>query len=177
MTACNEYGKAIFMLSEELNTTDSMLTDILAADEIFQSNPDYIKLLDTPAIAKEEKLALADQAFRSLDSNLLNLIKILCENHAVYTFSEVKKTYVALYNESRGIENVEAVTAVPMTEEQLSRMKERLAKMTGKRIIIKNTVDPKILGGVKLRYSGVQLDGSVKTRLTTFEKSLKNTVI
>jgi F-type H+-transporting ATPase subunit delta len=56
-------------------------------------------------------------------------------------------------------------------------MKEKLAKMTGKTIIIKNTVDKSILGGVKLRYSGIQLDGSVKTRLDTFEKSLKNTVI
>ena len=45
------------------------------------------------------------------------------------------------------------------------------------RIIVKNTVSPEILGGVKLRYSGIQLDGSVKTRLDKFEASLKNTVI
>ena len=30
---------------------------------------------------------------------------------------------------------------------------------------------------MKLRYSGVQLDGSVKTRLDKFEDALKNTVI
>jgi len=56
-------------------------------------------------------------------------------------------------------------------------MAEKLASTTGKKIIIKNTVTPEILGGVKLRYSGKQLDGSVKTRLDKFEQSLKNTVI
>ena len=46
--------------------------------------------------------------------------------------------------------------------------------MTGKKIILKNTVKPEILGGVMLRYSGIQLDGSVKSRLDAFERSLKN---
>ena len=172
-----EYGKALFMLTEECGTTDTALADILAADEIFKSNPEYVKLLDTPAITKAEKLALADEAFSSLDESVLNLIKLLCERHSVHTFSEVRKVYSSLYDESRGIEHVEAVTAVPMTEEQLSRMAEKLADVTGKKIIIKNTVAPEILGGVKLRYSGKQLDGSVKTRLDKFEQGLKNTVI
>ena len=46
--------------------------------------------------------------------------------------------------------------------------------MTGKKIILTNTVKPEILGGVMLRYSGIQLDGSVKSRLDAFSRSLKN---
>ena len=137
MAASNEYGKALFMLTEECGTTDTAIADISAANEIFKQNPDYIKLLDTPAITKAEKLALAEEAFRTLDGNLKNLIKLLCERHSVYTFGQVYDTYLALYNESRGIESVEAVTAVSMTDEQISRMTEKLSSMTGKRIIIK----------------------------------------
>ena len=177
MILSNEYGKALFMLTEECGSSDAVLNDVTLAYEILKQNPDYVKLLDTPAISKAEKLALAEEAFSSLDENLKNLIKMLCERHIVYTLPDVYATYVALYNESRGIEKVEAVTAVPMTEEQISRMTEKLSSMTGKKIIIKNTVAPEILGGVKLRYSGKQLDGSVKTRLDKFEASLKNTVI
>lgn len=177
MTAGKEYGRALFMLAEECGSTESVLRDVCAADEIFKINPKYVKLLDTPAITKAEKLSLIDEAFSSLDKNLVNLIKILCERHSVFTFHEVTKEFSALYDASRGIEHVEAVTAVAMSERQLERMREKLSAMTGKKIIIKNTVCPEILGGVKLRYSGTQLDGSVKTRLDSFEKSLKNTVI
>ena len=49
-----------------------------------------------------------------------------------------------------------------------------LQVMTGKKIIIKNTVEPEILGGVMLRYSRIQLDGSVKSRLDAFSESLRN---
>ncbi len=177
MTAGKEYGRALFMLAEESLSTDEVFASVTAADEIFKSNPKYVKLLDTPAITKSEKLSLVDEAFYSLDESVRNLIKILCERHSVFTFSEVKKAFSELYDASRGIEHVEAVTAVAMTEAQLLKMAERLSAMTGKKIIIKNTVSPEILGGVKLRYSGKQLDGSVKTRLDAFEKSLKNTVI
>ena len=177
MTAFNEYGKALFLLSEESGSTETVLFDVKAADEIFSKNPAYVKLLDTPAITKSEKLHLVDEAFKALDLSVKNLIKILCERHSVFSFCDVAKTYLALYDESRGIEHVEAVTAIAMTEEQLDAMKAKLSEITGKQIIIKNTIDPKILGGAKIRYSGIQIDGSVKTRLDKFEMSLKNTVI
>ncbi len=172
-----EYGKALFMLTEETGSTETVLSDVLAAAEIFKENPAYVRLLDTPAITKSEKLALADEAFSTLDVSVLNLIKILCERHSTHAFGRVARTFLALYNDSRGIEEVEAVSAVQMSEEQILRMTEKLSAMTGKKIILKNTVSPEILGGVKLRYSGIQLDGSVKTRLDKFEASLKNTVI
>ena len=49
--------------------------------------------------------------------------------------------------------------------------------MSGKQIIVRNTHDPKLLGGMKLRYSGIQLDGSIRTRLDSFEKSIGALVI
>ena len=177
MAGYNEYAKALFLITEEEGVTELALSDIKLVMQALQENPDYIKLLDTPAVSKSEKLLLIDEAFSGITQSLKNLLKILCEKHSVFLFSEIGKNYEAIYNESRGIEKVEAVTAIPMNEKQLEKMREKLEKMTGKKIIIKNTVDKGILGGVKLRYSGIQLDGSVKTRLNSFEKSLKNTVI
>ena len=64
-----------------------------------------------------------------------------------------------------------------MTESQKDALAKKLAANLGKTIVIKNTVDKTILGGVKLRYAGIQLDGSVQKRLESFEKNLKNIVI
>ena len=177
MTAHKEYGRALFLLCEETATTESVREDISTVCEVFAENPKYLKLLDTPVIPRDEKLSLIDEAFDSVDENLKNLLKILTERHLVYSFPLIAREYNALYDESRGIERVEAITAIPMTSEQTERLKARLEGMTGKHIIIKNTVSPEILGGVTLRYSGRQIDGSVKTRLDKFEKSLKNTVV
>ena len=177
MIDAKEYGKALFLLTEETRTTKKVAEELLGVKKLLCENPRYIKLLDTPALAKEEKLALVDRAFASLDGNLLNFLKILCEKHAVYQLPRVADVYAALYDEARGIERVEAVTAVAMTEKQLSALTNKLAALTGKSIVIRNTIDPTILGGVVLRYAGTQLDGSLRARLESFEKSLKDLVI
>ncbi len=177
MIDAKEYAKALFLLTEELRTTDAVADQLKTVKRILSENPKYIQLLDTPALVKEEKLSLIDRAFASLDGNLLNLIKILCEKHAVYQFSRMADSFAVLYDESRGIERVEAVTAVAMQKQQIAALKKKMELITGKTVMIHNTVDPSVLGGVILRYSGTQLDGSIRARLEGFEKALKDLVI
>ena len=177
MINATEYGKALFLLSEERGTTEKVLSDVRIAKDALTKNPKYSKLADTPAISKDEKTALIKDAFSALDSDLVNLLMILCEKHSTYQFPKVADAYFALYDQSRGIERVEAITAVPMTGAQLDAMKAKLEKTTGKQIIITNKIDRAILGGVKLRYAGIQLDGSLKKRLDTLESSLKSIII
>ena len=177
MTVKSEYGRALFLLAKESGATEKIKSDLTAAVKAMEMMPEYTKLLDTPAIEKEEKIRLCDEAFRGLDEYVVNVIKMLAEKHSAKMLPSVLKAYVSLYNEDMGIEEVEAVTASPMKKSQLDAMKAKLEQMTGKTVIIKNTVDASILGGVKLRYEGKQIDASVKTRLDGFAEALKNIVI
>ncbi|MBO7195854.1 MAG: ATP synthase F1 subunit delta [Clostridia bacterium] len=177
MTDAKEYGKALFLITEEDGVTEQVLADVKTANSVFRANPDYIKLLNTPAISAGERVELVTKAFAGLDERLCNLIKILTEKRSVHLFAKAAEVYFDLYDESRGILRVEAVTAIPLTGAQSDAIAKKLSSSLGKRIIIKNTLDRSILGGVKLRYADVQLDGSVKTRLDKFEEALKNTVI
>lgn len=177
MTGAKEYAKALFLLTEEENTTESALGELSALADIMSDSPEYSRLLDTPALPKEERLSLIDEALSSFDERLLSLIKILAEARLTRIVPELCREYYALYREARGILDAEAITAIPMSASQLEAMKQKLEAETGKKVILKNTVDKSTLGGVMLRYEGVQLDGSVKTRLDKFEEALTETVI
>ena len=172
-----EYGKALFLLTEERESTERALPDVRIARQLISENPEYSRLADTPALPKEEKLALIGEAFASLDGDVVSLLKILVNKHSVALFPKVADEYLALYDKSRNIERVVAISAIEMTEQQLSTLANKLEKQTGKTVIIENKIDPSILGGVKLRYSGIQLDSSLKTRLDNLEKSLKSLII
>ncbi len=177
MSEAYEYGRALFMLGEEDSLTDVIREDAHTVRAAFGDNPDYIKLLDTPALTKDERLAAIDGSLGTLNENLVNLIKILSGKHMAYLVPKVLDVFDALYDESRGIERVEAISAVAMSEAQIDKLTRRLAEKTGKTIIVKNKVDPSILGGIKVRYMGIQLDGSVKTRLDGFERALRDVII
>ena len=115
MASSKQYGKALFEITEELGVTERVLAEISAAASLFSASPDYPKLLDTPAVPKEERVELVEQALGSLDENLVNLIKILSEQHSTYLLPKISAEYSALYDESRGIERAEAVSAIPMS--------------------------------------------------------------
>ena len=172
-----EYGKALFLLCEEVGSADGVLSDVNILSAALAANGDYLKLLDTPALPKEEKLALADRSTAGLNEYLQNTVKLLIERHRAYLIPAVLRAYVTAYEKARGIERVEAVSAVPLSAEQTERLRAKLSALTGKQIIVSNTVEPELLGGMKLRYMGIQLDGTVRSRLESFEKSLRSLIV
>lgn len=172
-----EYGRALFMLTEEVGSTERVRAEAATVAKLLSDNPEYKSMLDTPALSPDERLALIDEAFGGLNEHLVNLVKMLAKRRMAYAISSTLKAYDEEYMESRGIVRAEAISAVALTDAQRKRLAEKLGKITGKQIIIDNKVDPSLLGGIKLRYMGIQRDGSVKTRLESFAAALNETVV
>lgn len=171
------YGDGLFMLTEELGETEQVKEDFELLCTAIQNNPEFLQLLDTPALSREERIEMIEKAFGKLSRNLVNLFKILSERRSAYLIHKIKDSYMMSYDVSRGIERVEAISIIPLTIEQINKLTVKLEDLTGKKIIVNNTIDPSILGGMKLRYLGQQIDSSIKTKLDKFDKSLKDLVI
>lgn len=171
------YGEALFSLTEELGQTKKVLGDVQTLKAVIKASPEYLDMLDSPALAREERLALIDKSLSSLDKNLVNMTKLLAEKRLCYTLPKVLEHYERAYEISRGIERVEVVSAAVLSDTQKARLKAKLEGITKKQIIISYTHDPSLLGGMKLRYMGIQLDGTVKTKLDGFAKGLAELVI
>ena len=177
MTDMKEYASALFLLCKEEGKTDTVASELETLKQLLAENPEYTRLLDTPAMKKEERLALAEAAFGGFSEYLLNLILILAERHLAMGLPRLCDEFATLYDEERGILRAEAVSAVAMSDEQIKRLADRLGERTGKTVLIKNTVDSGVLGGIKLRYGGTQLDGTVRASLDRFERMLEGSAI
>ncbi len=177
MTDIKEYASALFLLAKEEGRTEAISEELEALRALLLENPEYTRLLDTPALKKEKRLSLASAAFAGFSEYVLNLIMLLAERHLSSELTRVAEVYASLYDEERGILRAEAVTAVKMSDEQIKKLERVLGKATGKTVILKNTVDSSVLGGVKLRYAGSQLDGTVRAGLSRFERAIKESVL
>ena len=171
------YGEALFSLAEELGETEGVKRDVEALEKVLATSPEYLKMLDSPALSREERLALIDGSISSLNKSLVNTAKLLTEKRLAHTLPKVLEHFIRAYELSRGIERVEVISAVPLSDSQKAKLRTKLEGITKKQIIINNTHDPALLGGMKLRYMGLELDGSIKTKLDGFEKRLAELVI
>ena len=172
-----EYGKALFSLAEELSLTERVLEEVNTVSLVLKENPEYSKIQDSPAIAAEEKTALIENAFGGAADILKNLLKILAVNRGFHLIFDIVKEYEALYNESRGICTAQIITARPLDEQRLERIIRTLEEKTGMTVKAKATVDESLIGGIKLRYLGREVDGSIKAKLSNMEKSLKSAIV
>ena len=172
------YGEALYDLARSENLDETILKELDVLAKSFDAEPDFIKLLGTPSLSKEERCRILDDSFRGkVQPYVLNFLKILTEKGYMRHFSHCCDAYRECYNRHHGILVVTAVTAVALTAAQQARLTEKLSGITGKTIDLRNRVDPNVLGGVRLDYDGKRLDDTVAHRLNAIHGVLKNTVL
>ena len=168
-----EYGEGLYALCAEEKIEKDSLQALTALGDAFKSNDQFIKLLSNMALSKEERVKIADDTFRGqIHEYLLNFIKILVERGAMYEFPECVKAYQECYNREHRVVEAEVTTAKPLTEEQKEKLLQRLKEMSGREVVIKEKIDPSILGGVLLQMDGKRYDNSVLYRLKTIRQAI-----
>ena len=172
------YGQALYALAQEESLCDPMLEQLRVLDDVFGKEPDFIRLLSSANLSREERCAIVDDSFRGqVLPYLLNFLKILTEKGYMRYFSDCCRSFTESYNRDNGILSVTAVTAVPLADAQKQKLTEKLASITGKRIQLCNRVNPAVLGGIRLDYDGKRVDDTVAHRLDSIRALLNNTVL
>ncbi len=172
------YGEALYELSRSENLTEEIKSQMQVLNESFSSEPDFVRLLRSPNVSKQERCNILDDCFRDkIHLYLLNFLKILTEKGYIKQFSDCCERFTQLYNQDLNIMSVTAVTAVALSAAQREALTQKLTRITGKTILLRNRVNPACLGGVRLDYDGQRLDGTVKNRLDNIRQLLNNTVL
>lgn len=172
------YGQALYTLAREEGLDGAILRELTALQEAFAQEPEFLRLLSTPNLSKQERCRVVDDSLRgSVQPYVLNFLKILTERGYAKRFSDCVEAYRAQYNRDNGILPVQAVTALPLSEAQAARLVEKLANITGKTIQLTNRVEEGCLGGVRLSYDGKCVDDTIAHRLDKIRGLLSSTVL
>lgn len=173
-----QYGQALYELVRDEEISAPVLEQMLTLSSAFQEEPEFLRLLISPNLSKQERCDLVDESFRDkIHPYLLNFLKILTQEGIARKFPDCCRYVERCYYADNDILPVVAYTAQRLTEAQQQRLTEKMQAITWKTVILQNRVDPACLGGVRLCYDGIQIDGTVKGRLDAVEKLLKNTVL
>ena len=178
MSGACVYGQGLYALAREEALEDLILQELAVLITAFKEQPDFLKLLASANVPKEERLGVIDSSFRGkAHPYVLNFLKLLTEKGYITHFLDACEAFREQYNQAKGILQVRAVSALPLTDSQKMQLTDKLAAITGKTIDLVCKEDKSVLGGIRLSYNGIQVDGTVQSRLQAMEKALKNTVL
>lgn len=161
-----EYAEALFSLGMEKGKTDSYAESLDTVLGYFRNEPEYIDLLSSPGISGKERAGLFCAAFEGkIEEDVLSFICLLCERGHIRGYEDCVSEYRTLLDASHMISTARVVSAVPLTEDQLKRIKENLEAQSRHSVTVISETDSALIGGVVIEMDGKVIDGSIRRRL------------
>ncbi len=153
-------GDAIAQWRADLDDVAAVLADSAAAG-----------WFAAPRVPVAERQAAAERALE-VAPLALNLARLLIAKGRTTEAREVADAFNRLADEHEGLAQAEITTAVPLQDDQVAAMEQRLGEALGKQITATASVDSDIIGGVVLRIDDHLIDGSVRSRLRRLRQEL-----
>lgn len=169
--AARRHAQAIFQIAEERNEFEKWRGDLELLASLF-SDAGLVSLLGDPKIRFDDKVNVIAGNLPGVSNMVLNLVKLLISRRRARIMPQIADEYARLVDRRQGLEHAQVTTAAPVDEATEARLVERLAQITGTRIVITKKIDPDIIGGFVARVGDKMIDGSVRTKLQKLKREL-----
>ena len=147
--------------------------DLEGLVRLLDESPDFLSFLRSPGIAQEEKTRLLARALSGkVDDSLLTFMFLILKRDRVALLPGILSEFEKLDEEERGVRRAEVVSAVPLSKDERELIVSKLQRITGKEILLRDRVDPEIIGGVVIYVNGDVIDGSIRAQLAELRATL-----
>ena len=169
----HKYSRAIFLLAQEDGKLDEYGAELRELNDEIKSVPDLKDFLASPMIPAAAKKETVGKCFAGAYSPIImNFFYYLIDKKRQALLDEIMREYEAYANEAEGIVVADVTAARALTENAMTRLKDKLAEVTGKKIKIRRHLDPAIIGGVVVRMGETRIDGSLMGRIQALQAEL-----
>jgi len=168
-----QYANAVIQLAEKERVEQKLQDDLHLINEAVSSSSEFDLVLRHPGFTPAQKKELIVKLFSGKVHDLtLRLLELLVDRRRLELLPYIEAEFLKLWREKRGLVLGTLTYAEKPDSKTLNEIKERLAKQLGKTIELNEKEDKSLIGGYVLRIGDQVIDGSVKGRLQTIEKSL-----
>jgi len=168
--AAKRYAQAAFAIARDDDAVAQWRADLDDVAAVL-ADSDAAGWFAAPRVPVAERQAAVERALE-VGPLALNLARLLIAKGRTPEAREVADAFNRLADEHEGLAQAEITTAVPLQDDQVAAMEQRLGEALGKQITATASVDSDIIGGVVLRIDDHLIDGSVRSRLRRLRQEL-----
>ena len=169
----DRYAESLFDLAKEENKVTQYLDDIKLVGEVLGSDPQIVQFFNHVLIENEKKIQLLDQSFKgNVDQYVLNFLKLLVQSRRIRYIDDIVKSYINLSNQYLGIEEGTIYTPYKLTDQQIQDIEKAISQKENKKVTLKVSIDPSLLGGIKVQIANRIYDGTIKNKVEMLKKEL-----
>ncbi|MEM0979107.1 MAG: ATP synthase F1 subunit delta [Cyanobacteria bacterium P01_H01_bin.58] len=167
LAIADPYAQALMSLAQEQQLVDRFGEDAQLVLGALDDSQELRQVLNNPLVEGEvKKSILQGLANDRLHPLFTNFLKLLVDRGRIIFLEAVLKQYQSLLRQLRKTVLAEVTSAVELSDEQKTRISEKVAAMTSaEHVELDISLDPDLLGGVIIQVGSQIVDASLRGQI------------
>jgi F-type H+-transporting ATPase subunit delta len=166
------YARSLFEVAREEGKLDDVREQIGEFADALSGSRDLQVFLFSPYFSTDEKAEGLTKVVGDADPIVANFLALLVEKHRMPALFRIRQRLERMWQEENKVLPVQITSAVELDESTVSSIGDRIGEKTGRKIELRSSVDPDILGGLVLQVGNNVLDASIRNRLENLRKQV-----
>lgn len=163
----SRYARSLFQAALEADALEAVHADLSAVTAVWREQREFALLVMNPRLSRAKVRALLDALADRVGAHHLTrrFLHLLIEKERLEILSGVGSHFDRLWRDQQGEIEVTVTTALPVSDDMKARLRDHLAKRSGKTPLVTWRQDEAILGGLVVEWPDRIFDGSLSRKL------------
>jgi F-type H+-transporting ATPase subunit delta len=167
------YARALFEVARAEGTLDEVEDELFRFARSYEASDELRQALTDSDIPVAKRQAIVEDLLGGrVTPTTTQLVSMVVGSGRSRDLPAIIDRLVQRAASAKDLEVADVRSAVPLTDDQVDRLKAALANATGKNLEVKVTVDPSVLGGIVATVGDTVIDGSVRSALDQLKSRL-----
>ena len=167
------YAAALFDIAMESGVPEEYRDQAVFLRDTL-SGKECLRMTLHPQISAAQKHEFLESVFKgNIHDDLLGFLYMAIAKNRESFIVPGLSAFIKRMDEHFGRVKANVVSAHPLSESQISALREMLSKKLNKHVEISAKVDPALIGGLTIHMDGYYIDRTIKKRLDDMKISLK----
>ena len=173
-SASLQYANALADIALAQGAAESAAKQLGGFGAAYTQSAELRTFLASPAVSVEAKHAVLEKICGRLGTSKIirNFLFVIADHRRTQLIPEIVATFQQVLRQRQGVAEAEVASAVELSASQKKELAATLARLTGKKIEPKYSLDPALLGGAVVRIGDTIYDGSLRSRLNEMRARL-----
>jgi F-type H+-transporting ATPase subunit delta len=166
------YARALFAAAQDQGRVEEVREELDSFVAALHEVPELDALLRNPQLNPPAKAEALQEVLADADELLRNFLRLVTEKGRAPLIEEMAGEYEAIVAAEEQILNVEVTTAYELSDQEADSIVKQIEQASGRRVEAARSVDPDLVGGLVLKAGSLEVDSSVRGRLTRLRREL-----